>query len=116
MPKTNTPADFGPSGARMWQEISSRWQLRPDELRILEDACRQADLIDRIQTAQLDAPLTVRGSQGQEVAHPLVSELRMHRATLASLTAKLALPDENGAEARSTAARKAAAARWSKTG
>ncbi len=116
MSKQSTPADFGESGARMWGEISSRWNLRPDELRILEDACREADLIDDLADAARGADKLVRGSQGQMVINPLISELRMHRATLASLTAKLALPDENNAEARSTAARKAAQARWSKTG
>jgi len=116
MSKHPTPADLADSGARMWREISTRWALRPDELRILEDACREADLIDDLATAARGADKLVRGSQGQLVINPLISELRQHRATLASLTAKLALPDENGAEARSTAARKAAAARWSKTG
>ena len=116
MSKHPTPADLGTSGARMWAEISSRWDLRPDELRILEDACGEADLIDELKAAAKDAPKLVKGSQGQLVINPLISELRQHRATLASLTAKLALPDENGAEARSTAARKAAQARWSKTG
>jgi hypothetical protein len=64
------------------------------------------------------APLLVRGSQGQDVINPLISELRQHRATLASLLRQLKLPDESTrlAEARSTSARAAANARWSRRG
>jgi hypothetical protein len=51
------------------------------------------------------------------VINPLISELRQHRSTLASLLRQLKLPDESvSAEARSTAARAAANARWSRRG
>lgn len=112
------PEGFGPSGARLWAEIAGgQWSLRPDELRVLEDACREADLIDGLASELSGSELLVTGSMGQPVVNPLVSELRQHRATLASLVGKLKLPDgDDESVPRSTQARSAAQSRWSKTG
>lgn len=112
------PKGLAPKGAgrKIWREVTSKYQLRADELRVLEDACREADLVDRLEAALEDAPLTVTGSMGQLVAHPLVQEVRQHRNVLAGLLAKLKLPDEDAsgsrADARATSARAAAMARW----
>lgn len=116
------PAGLTGEGARLWNDISSKWELRPDELRILADACAEAELIDDLARAMVDQPKLVRGSQGQEVINPLISEQRQHRATLASLLKQLRLPDENGdeksnADRSSAAGRALVAARWgSKSG
>lgn len=95
-----------------WDEVTATYKLRPDEIRVLEDACREMDLIYRLERELKGADLIVRGSQGQPVANPMVSELRQHRATLRQLLGQLKLPDENGQEARSSQARDAANARW----
>jgi hypothetical protein len=93
--------------------------LGPDTVRLLTDACREADLVARLEDAQRDAPLTVRGSQGQEVASPLISEVRQHRAVLAGLLKALKLPQTAGDARRaeqevSEKNRAAARARWDK--
>jgi hypothetical protein len=107
----------------LWREISdpARYELRSDELRILEDACREADLIDQLEEALKGAPFMVSGSQGQDVINPLIPELRQHRATLTSMLLKLKLPDEEpdagqapAESPRSVAARTAAQSRWGK--
>jgi hypothetical protein len=70
-----------------------------------------------LRDAMTSEPLTVRGSQGQQVIHPIIGELRLHRATLASLLKQLGLPDDQesaDAHPRSVAARAAAQARWRK--
>ena len=115
---SKAPAGLGPAGRRIWTTVAKTYDLRIDELRVLEDACREADLIDRIQ-AELSDPdheLVVKGSMGQPVSSPLVQEIRQHRSTLQRLLAGLKLPDEvaadRGQEA-SAGARKAAMARWS---
>jgi hypothetical protein len=41
-------------------------------LRILVDACREADIVDRLEATLADAELMVKGSMGQLVASPLV--------------------------------------------
>ncbi|MBY0440976.1 MAG: hypothetical protein K2Q25_02375 [Mycobacteriaceae bacterium] len=113
-----TPKKLQTSGAKLWRAVAAKYTLRPDELRVLEDACREADLIDQIQAGLAGEPLYMTGSMGQKVANPLFAEVRQHRATFASLMRQLALPDEEssagGGSPRSSAARKAANARWSK--
>jgi hypothetical protein len=91
--------------------------MRADHLRILHDACREADLVDDLEQALVDKPRTVKGSQGQEVIHPIISELRQHRSVLSSLLRALELPsiDRSGVDdARDArdAAISLARARW----
>ena len=120
MTKRRTPPSLGPIGGALWRELMAKYQFRADEARVLFDACAEADLIDTLQSAQKEQPLTVKGSMGQQVINPLISELRQHRSTLASLLKQLALPDEAGGVAgsvagskvRSTQARAAAQKRW----
>jgi hypothetical protein len=85
----------------------------------LLDAAAECDLIDELAKAAKGAPLTELGSQGQPVINPLISELRLHRATLTSLLKQLQLPDDDsgakvGLGVRSVKARQAAQARWGK--
>lgn len=111
------PSGLGNAGKRLWQSIAAKYELRADELRVLEDAAREADLVETLNAGMTGAPLLVKGSQGQDVINPLISELRQHRATLAALLRQLKLPDDSASsEARSTSARAAANARWSRRG
>jgi hypothetical protein len=121
------PAGLGPAGTVLWCAIIGKYELRPDEVRLLSDASREADIIDRIQD-ELDggAPLMVKGSMGQWVASPLISEARQHRTTLKTLLAALRLSDDGtrnrgvhshrGVASVSDAARRAARARWGSGG
>lgn len=104
----------------MWKAVVRTATLRADRLRILEDACFECDLIDELQASLKGAPQTVRGSQGQEVAHPLITELRQHRATLSSLlrALQLAASDTSAVDASRAATVSAiglARARWDKS-
>lgn len=116
-PPPPTPARLDAQGLALWESIIPRFELRPDELRILTDACREADIIERLELELIDNDLMVKGSMGQLTASPLVSELRMHRTTLAGLLAKLKIPDSPAGAARKRAvtsqkAVAAARARW----
>jgi hypothetical protein len=83
----------------------------------LEDAAREADLIAVLATDFAGEPLTVGGSRGQVVVHPLIPELRQHRTTLAGLLRALKLPDEDAhAGERRAQMRTVANARWSRRG
>jgi hypothetical protein len=112
------PAKLGKAGRDLFKQIVDVYELRPDEVRILLDACREADLVDRLEKAlSLEGELTTEGSMGQLVITPLLSEIRQHRAVLANLLKALKLPagkpgepDEKASVAE--AARKAARARW----
>lgn len=115
--KPAAPQGLKPGGRKLWTDVVGIYDLRPDELRVLKDACREADLVDALEGQLGKSSLLVTGSQGQQVINPLVSEVRQHRGVLSSLLRQLRLPDGNDTpEARSTQAREAANARWSKRG
>jgi hypothetical protein len=114
-----TPPGLARGGRALWREVTANRQLRPDEARILLDSCHEVDMIDDLQGALSGAPRTVRGSQGQEVIHPLIAELRMHRQTLHSLLRGLSLADsdtsaDDSARSSREAAMALAHARWSR--
>ena len=54
MPTRQRPRGLGAEGVKLWKSIASEYDLRADELRVLEDACRLADVI-----AQLRQPWRV---------------------------------------------------------
>ena len=92
------PKNLLEAGKKLWRETTKTYDLRQDELETLRAACGEADLIVRMEEALEDAQLTVLGSQGQLVAHPLVQELRQHRTAMAGLLRGLKLPDDAVAE------------------
>lgn len=119
------PAPTGLTKSKLWSGITDKYDLRPDELRVLEEACREADLIDSMVVGMRARPLMVKGSMGQPTVNPLLSEIRLHRQTLAALMRQLDLPDDpagegagkgSGPGSRSSAARNLANARWSRRG
>jgi hypothetical protein len=111
------PAGLGVKALELWREIVGKFELRADERRALEDACRTVDLIERLQ-ARLDVdPDYVPGSNGQEVANPLFAEVRLQRAQLVRQLQALHLPDaEDSPAARSAHGRALAAQRWKRAG
>ena len=124
--RRSMPADLGAAGRELWTAIAGAddepapYVLRPDEFAVLEDAARTSDMIDALAAAwaEMDRPMTAKGSMGQAVIHPLVAELRTYRAARAALLKQLRLPEEVAPAASGAdpgdAARKAAAARWAK--
>lgn len=110
--QTPTPRYLKAAGKRLWLETVEKYELRQDELETLRAACAEADLIARMEKELETEPLTVKGSMGQLVPHPLVSELRQHRATMAGLLRGLKLPDDESAGAGANQQRDAAQSRW----
>lgn len=109
------PENLGKSSQQVWRETVKVFDLRADELRILEDACREVDLIDRMEKILQGTPLIVDGSQGQPRESPIVKEIRQHRLTFQRLMGSLKLPEESEVPAertRTISARAAANARW----
>lgn len=118
MSDTLPPSHLDRAGLRLWREVLDTHELRPDEMRILEDACGEADMITLLvaitQSEHFD-PYS-EGSMGQQVINPVISELRQHRSTLATLLGKLKLTEAAGESAAdvSNKARAAAQARWAR--
>ncbi|ALI28382.1 hypothetical protein XA26_45820 [Mycolicibacterium fortuitum] len=94
-PVPRAPAGLGRRGKALWTELHTEFDFagEPHRRVLVEDACREADLIDRLQRAVTSHDLRVRGSQAQPVIAPEVSELRLHRKALADILRALALPD-----------------------
>lgn len=118
------PAGLGSRGRRLWSETAAEFTLRRDELTTLEELCRTADGLDRMETELRDAPLLMPGSAGQLRPHPLLGELRGARAVFAQLSRLLGLSDVPESEddtgsppptPRQVRARRAAEARWSRS-
>lgn len=114
--KPRTPRRLAGPGRSLWHSVVGAYELRPDELLLLEKACRTADESARLDEETRAAPLMVTGSTGQQRHNPLLNEARQTRALLAALLKQLALPDEAREAAKgrdnSTRATNAARARW----
>jgi hypothetical protein len=76
--------------------VAGSYDRRPDEVRVLEDACRIADVITQLENAMDGQQLVVQGSRGQPVLNPLLAEQRSHRVALAAALRQLKLPDADG--------------------
>lgn len=104
---------------RFWRDVLAGHELRPDELEVLGMACRCRDREWLLEAELKEQPMMVPGSNGQPRPNPLLAEIRGERLLRAKLLAQLRLPDEEARSARqgldrSTQARKAARARWSR--
>lgn len=102
--------NFGPSGRAFWDEVTSRYELRPDELMVLSQICAELDVLAVLQD-RFDAIVAT----GALPPSALLNALSQHRNTLGVLHKRLPLPDVDeqvNTGRRSAAARAAAAARW----
>lgn len=105
------PASLGDAGASLWKQVTGKYELRADELVVLEAACRASDRVVAMEAERDGAVMTV-GSMGQPIVHPLIAEVRAHEAQVASLLGKLKLPDETGEAGATNQQRGAAQSRW----
>lgn len=108
------PRGLKAPGKKLWQEITEGFELSAAEFRLLEHACRELDLIDRIDRELANGSMFVQGYNGQPVSNPLLTEVRQHRSTYASLMNKLELPSDDNRSSRSASARQLANARWAR--
>lgn len=92
------PKGLAKTGAALWRSIAGQMHadgLQPDarERELLEAACRERDMLAGIEEALTGEPRTVRGAQGQIVAHPLLGEARRSRQSIAGLLKAIGLED-----------------------
>ncbi len=98
-----TPAGLGAAGGKLWRSTVEVFDFtdEPHKVQILTQACRVADIVAELDEAADEAPLTVKGSMGQQVISPFIAEARVQRGLLAQLLGKLGLPDtDEEAEAK----------------
>lgn len=119
---TKKPAPDGlkKAGKRLWKRIiddlGDGWALDERELALLEQAARCEDDMAALNSAVDRDGAVVRGSRGQPVAHPALSEVRQLRLVQLRLLSALELVDpalsERSATPAQARARRAANSRW----
>ena len=114
MSKPKPPVMLNAAGKALWSSVVAKYDLRVDDLAVLESACKTSDMIATLDKAwdELGQPFLTRGSMGQDVIHPLIGERRAQASALARLLAQLKLPDEMSGAVGTNPARAAAATRW----
>lgn len=114
MNAVKAPGGLNEAGRKLWRSVAGKYALRADELRVLEDACRLTDVIADLEAAMVDQPMLSKGSYGQPVINPLLSEQRTTRSTVSRLLAQLKLPDDPtvAGESAPNQQRAAAQTRW----
>ncbi len=85
------PKGLGYQGRKLWKEVTDEFDLSvdPHKRRILFDAAKTADLIDKLEKEYANQPLTAKGSYGQPVLNPLVAAGQSARGLMAQLMARL---------------------------
>jgi hypothetical protein len=94
--------------------LPNGWAFDEREDAILDLAAAQADDLAKVEKAIKDKGTMVKGSAGQPVLNPAITEARQSRLTISRLLGELQLPDE-ASEPRTAAGKrgqKAARARW----
>jgi hypothetical protein len=86
------PDGLSASGRRLWQSITDIYELDVHEQLILAQACRTADLLDKLADDLLTVPRTLENVRGDVVSHPALNEYRQQSLVLARLLAALRLP------------------------
>lgn len=112
---TKTPIGLSTRARALWRAVAGTYELRADELVVLEDAARAVTDVDRLRKAMVGEPLLTEGSKGQLRGHPLLAEIRASTRLASTLLRQLGLPDDPAAEgdaAGSHAARQLVARRW----
>lgn len=113
------PTGLGRRGSSFWRRVTREYVLRPDELAVLEHACRTVELVALLEAAIKTDGTMVTGSTGQIIVNPAFIEVRQQRQLLSQLLARIGLTDTGlpatgkvGTGDVSAKARAAANARW----
>ena len=86
------PVGLRARGRAIWRAVQGTYTLNPAEEATLAALARTLDEIADLEAAMAGQPMTVTGSQGQPRPHPLLGEIRAHRALADKLQVSLALP------------------------
>ena len=68
-----SPAGLSAAGRRLWKSVHEVFDLtdKPHKVRMLDQACRVADIVAELDEAAEEAPLTVKGLDGPAGHQPV---------------------------------------------
>ncbi|OBF79876.1 hypothetical protein A5791_10355 [Mycobacterium sp. 852002-51163_SCH5372311] len=119
MPELKAPVGLGIEGRRLWRSVTADASEMGATLDALEreqlfSACRLRDTIASMEARLAGADLVVPGSRDQLIAHPLLTEIRLHRQLISQTLARLSFPVEDAGSVFSSTfhGRAAANRRW----
>lgn len=92
------PSGLVGPGRSFWRQVVAEFDLRPDELHVLERACRVLDDLEVFDRLLGEAPPEVVGGNGQVALHPAWAERRLHTVLFARLVRQLGIPDPDDVE------------------
>lgn len=94
--KLTKPRGLGYQGTKLWNEITAVFDFAdyPEKKRTLEDACRTADWVQKLEAEAQKTPLMVKGSQQQPVISPVLAQVQTERERLSRLLDRLKLSPE----------------------
>ncbi len=91
MTALRAPRGLKSGGARLWRQVLSDFELGEHEQAVLLQACRIADVLDRLQEVIDSGEVVVSSPQGTK-ANPAIVEFRQQAVTLAKCMASLRIP------------------------
>jgi hypothetical protein len=109
------PSGLAARGRAFWQQATEEYDLDLAEVELLTEVARAVDECEALHRVVEEQGRTVKGSRGQAVVHPALSELRQCRLMLGRLLGQLELPDADGTSLPSPVqvrGRRAAGNRW----
>jgi len=119
-PLNRAPNGLKTAGKRLWRAITADLEARglalsPSQAAVLEAACRQADVVARLEQEAAEMPTVVLGSTRQPVVNPVIAEARQGRALFGQLLSRLDADKEPETAEMTPAqlrAQRAAQSRW----
>lgn len=91
MAPPRAPAGLSRRARRLWRDVVEGWELDTDSLAVLESACRAWTRMEAAEDAVERDGLTVAGSRGQPVQHPLLPVVDRERAAALAALKQLGL-------------------------
>jgi hypothetical protein len=88
------PEGLGPAGRALWRDIVANYTLTATEAGVLRELCRAHDNATRLTTHAKGVSVTVKGSRGQPIVHPVFAEIRSNQEIISRLSRTLNLPDD----------------------
>lgn len=89
--RTRFPSGLQAGGKRLWKQVLDQFELSEHEEAVLLQACRTADVLDRLQAVIDAGDVVVQSPQGMK-ANPAIVEFRQQALTLAKCMASLRIP------------------------